>query len=99
MDREDVKRFLANNPGWRVYRRHIVKTYILGGFMDTVKFIVEVSKLSEDLNHHPDICLHSYRKVTIRCKTKEIDGISLKDIDLARKIDKIYKRFNRPQPP
>ncbi len=40
------------------------------------------------MNHHPDITI-SYNKVNIKLITHDINQISERDTDLAKKIDKL----------
>ena len=44
--------------------------------------------MAEKRNHHPEL-LNVYNKVSIRLNTHDADGVTEKDFDLAKAIDKI----------
>jgi 4a-hydroxytetrahydrobiopterin dehydratase len=48
-----------------------------------------VAQLAEDENHHPDLHLESYRKLSIEIWTHAIGGLSENDFILAAKIDQL----------
>ena len=45
--------------------------------------------LAEKMNHHPDLFIHSYKKLKITLFTHSENKITDKDYDLAKKIDEI----------
>ncbi|MDA1293003.1 MAG: 4a-hydroxytetrahydrobiopterin dehydratase [bacterium] len=65
----------------------IAKTFILDDFQNSIVFVNQVAKLSEEQNHHPDIFVHSYNNVTISLTTHSAGGLSEDDFILAAKID------------
>jgi len=49
-------------------------------------FIVQVGVVSEKRNHHPEL-INVYNKLTVRLSTHDVEGVTEKDVDLARAID------------
>jgi 4a-hydroxytetrahydrobiopterin dehydratase len=42
------------------------------------------------MNHHPDVCV-KYNRVEVELTTHDEGGVTEKDVQLARKIDEVYK--------
>jgi 4a-hydroxytetrahydrobiopterin dehydratase len=76
---------------WPVIKKEIVKTLEFADFKEAVDFIDKIAPLCEKANHHPDILLHDYRKITISMHTHTKNSITQKDHDLAREIDLVYE--------
>jgi 4a-hydroxytetrahydrobiopterin dehydratase len=51
-------------------------------------FINMIAVIAEANNHHPEI-INVYNKVSIRFKTHDMNGITEKDINIAKEIDKL----------
>ena len=64
------------------------KNFKFKNFLNSQKFINEVSKISENEGHHPDI-LFGWGYAKIKITTHAIEGLSENDFILAAKIDKI----------
>lgn len=81
---------LANLPGWEYdtsaqgIRRH----FEFGDFGAAFAFMTHVAILAEKADHHPEWS-NVYNKVDILLTTHDADGLSQRDIDLARQIDAI----------
>ena len=57
-------------------------------FLDSLKFINDVGKISEDEDHHPDVTF-GWGYAEIKITTHAIKGLSENDFILAAKIDQI----------
>ena len=66
---------------------HLERVYLFGDFSEALSFVNKVGKIAEDQNHHPDILLHDYKKVTIKTTTHEASGLTKKDFEFAKLID------------
>lgn len=64
------------------------RVYNFKSFKGALSFTNKVGELAEQLNHHPQILLE-WGKVEIKITTHSEGGITDKDFELARKIDKI----------
>lgn len=46
-----------------------------------------VAELAEAADHHPDVLVHRYRRVTLTIMTHSENGTTSKDLDLAAQIE------------
>jgi 4a-hydroxytetrahydrobiopterin dehydratase len=74
---------------WEIKNKKLTKEFTLKNFIEAVAFINRVTPLAENMNHHPDILLHSYKKVKITLFTHDKNKITEKDHKLAKEIDEI----------
>ena len=73
------------------------KTYIKKNFAEALQFVNRVGAVAEGMNHHPDILMHDYKKVTLTLSTHEAktadgqkaSGVTRLDFELAEKVDQI----------
>jgi 4a-hydroxytetrahydrobiopterin dehydratase len=70
---------------WREVGSGGCACFLTGSFTNGVRFVEEISRLAEAMNHHPDVDLQ-YGTVTIRLFTHDIMGLSDLDAALARQI-------------
>jgi 4a-hydroxytetrahydrobiopterin dehydratase len=80
---------LGSLSGWYLSGggQRIRKDWTAKNFMAAIDFFNRVARVAEDDNHHPDLHLVSYRKVSIELSTHAIGGLSENDFILAAKID------------
>ena len=74
---------------WKTDNNKWVKELDFKNFVQAVQFVNKIVPLAESANHHPDILIHSYKKVRIELMTHSEGKITQKDYDLANEIDKI----------
>ena len=74
---------------WKTENNKLVKKYEFKNFVQAVDFINKIVPLVEKADHHPDIFIHSYKKVRIELFTHSKGKITDKDYQLAQEIDKI----------
>ena len=79
---------LADLQGWNYKDHHIGKLYELNNFKEALNFVNKIGEAAEDMNHHPDIFIHSWNKVKITLCTHSESGVTEKDFILAHKIEK-----------
>jgi 4a-hydroxytetrahydrobiopterin dehydratase len=68
----------------------LVRDFTFSNFVEAIKFLNKVAVVAEALNHHPEIFLHSYKKVKILLFTYSENKITDKDYFLAHKIDTFF---------
>jgi 4a-hydroxytetrahydrobiopterin dehydratase len=64
----------------------------LRDFAEAFSFMTSVALEAEKMEHHPDWS-NSYNKVSIELTTHSAGGITQNDMDLAGKIERIYKKY------
>lgn len=90
VDRISAEEF-AEAPGvsdWEADETSVVATFATGTFSDGVSFVDEIGALADAAGHHPDIEL-TYPAVTVTLTTHEVDGLSERDVELARQISQV----------
>ncbi|MGO9028694.1 MAG: 4a-hydroxytetrahydrobiopterin dehydratase [Acidimicrobiales bacterium] len=75
-------------PDWQLVGGRLMKTVRCHGFAGALAFVSAVGALAEAADHHPDIDIR-YNRVTLSLITHDSDGITRRDVDLARKIDAV----------
>ena len=72
---------------WKIEDKLLVKEFEFADFNEAIKFVNKILPLAEKANHHPDLLIHSYKKVKIMLYTHTESKITDKDYLLAKKID------------
>lgn len=70
---------------WRVQDDSAVVRFTTGSFATGLRLITRIGALAEAANHHPDVDLR-YETVTVRTTSHDINGLSRRDLLLAREI-------------
>ncbi|MEE2921100.1 MAG: 4a-hydroxytetrahydrobiopterin dehydratase [Pseudomonadota bacterium] len=79
----------AKGPG---ERDTIVKTYKFADFKTAWGFMSSVALKAEQMDHHPE-WFNVYNKVDVTLTTHDVDGVSEKDVELARFMDALADRL------
>lgn len=89
---EQINKYLKElSQRWEVKRGpdKLVKEFEFKNFADAIEFVNRLARLSEAEGHHPDIYIHSYKKVKIELWTHKIGGLHENDFIMASKIEKL----------
>ncbi|WP_166979708.1 4a-hydroxytetrahydrobiopterin dehydratase [Paramicrobacterium fandaimingii] len=90
VDRISAEEFIEA-PGvadWEADEAHVTATFATGTFSSGVSFVDEIGALADAAEHHPDVEL-TYPAVTVTLTTHEVDGLSERDVELARQISQV----------
>ena len=60
-------------------------------FSDAVALMQKIAPIANAQDHHPDLHLTNYRRLTIELSTHSIGGLSENDFILAAKIDQLLR--------
>jgi len=86
---QDLDRALQELPSWTVNSHNkLIREFIFKTFPEAFSFMTRVALEAEKMNHHPD-WFNSYNRVRIELATHDVDGVTEKDLELARRIEKI----------
>ena len=79
---------LAALPGWtlRADGKAIHRSFAFADFSAAFAFMTRVALLAEKADHHPE-WLNVWNRVHITLTTHDADGLSARDVALARGID------------
>lgn len=80
---------LSQLDNWTFLNDGIEKKFVFKNFNQALAFIVQVGLLAESRNHHPEL-FNVYNKVNIRLSTHDTNGVTDKDFDLAKAIEKLF---------
>lgn len=73
---------------WRREGDAIMRDLKFEDFTSAVAFVNRVAEAAEAANHHPDITIHGYNKVTLTLATHSAGGLTEADFNLAQVIDR-----------
>lgn len=75
---------------WKTENDKLVKEFVLKNFKEAVSFVNQILPLAEAADHHPDVFIHSYKKVKVMLFTHSEGKITEKDYSLAKQIDAAF---------
>jgi len=81
-----IKAALPSVPEWTKKGGAITRAYRFKDFPAAIKFVNALAKPAEKAWHHPDIDIR-WNKVTLT--THDEGGLTAKDFDLAKKMDRL----------
>ncbi len=84
---DEVRAALEALPGWEHRDSAITREYRLDGFAGAIAFVVRLSYAAEAADHHPDLDIR-YDRVRITLSTHSEGGVTAKDLDLAKAIER-----------
>jgi 4a-hydroxytetrahydrobiopterin dehydratase len=64
----------------------IILKYKFKDFREALNFVNNVWKISEEINHHPNIKIQNYNEVILEIYTHSSNTITQKDLELKEKI-------------
>lgn len=85
---------LAGLPEWSLAEEHeaIERSYSFASFADAFAFMTRVAFIAEAIGHHPD-WFNSYDEVEVSLSTHEVEGLTDRDIKLAKAMDEVARAF------
>jgi 4a-hydroxytetrahydrobiopterin dehydratase len=64
----------------------LVRNYRTHGWKGTLMVVGAIGHLAEAAWHHPELII-TYSMIEVRLNTHDVGGVSMRDIELARKIE------------
>ncbi|RPF72045.1 4a-hydroxytetrahydrobiopterin dehydratase [Aurantiacibacter spongiae] len=88
LGREDAENWMEGLNGWRFDRNGdaIRREFEFADFSEAWGFMARVALLADAHGHHPE-WFNVYNRVDITLTTHDADGLSLRDMKLAKAID------------
>lgn len=86
---QQVTAELGTTLGWDVTDGQLTRTVTRKDFRDALLYVNAIGYLAEQANHHPDIAIVSWNKVTLHLVTHSAGGLTAKDFALARQISEL----------
>ena len=89
LSEQDIRKYISDlGKAWELKDGKIVKSFQFPSFMDAIEFVNEVARIAEELDHHPIITIN-WKAVRLSLKSFDVDAITKRDINLARKIEEL----------
>ncbi len=87
LSRARIESELKQLEGWSLEKEFVTKTFEFKTFMAGIRFVSDVARIAEAEGHHPDIHIR-YNKVRLSIQTHSEGGVTGRDLDLVRAIEK-----------
>lgn len=87
-----ISEALKRLEGWSHKDKALVRRFQFKTYMDGIRFVELVAVEAEARDHHPDILVR-YCEVVGFLSTHSSDGVTQRDVDLAKAIDAIYAKL------
>ena len=85
-----IQRELGSLPGWSRRGAVLTKTFTLASFAAAIEMVRRVANAAEEADHHPDIDIRG-GKLLFTLSTHDAGGVTQKDIELARAIERLAR--------
>lgn len=82
---------LSTLPDWRFDAERgglITREFRFADFAQAFGFMSQIAVIAESRNHHPE-WFNVYNRVQVTLTTHDVGGLSMKDIELARTMDRV----------
>ena len=88
LSQEERDTWLGALPNWALCRegKAIERTFQFDDFGEAFAFMTRVAIMAEKRDHHPE-WFNVYNRVEITLTTHDAGGLSLRDVNMAKKID------------
>jgi len=91
LSKNEIAEKLKSIEGWNFENDQITKEYKLKDFRSALDLLNKIGSAAEEMNHHPDLFLHSWNKLKISISTHSEGGVTERDFKLAKKIESLSK--------
>ena len=88
-----IKKHLVVLNKWSYENNSLCRQYKFQSYMDGINFVMELAKLSERHNHHPDIVI-GWCTVEVKFTSHDQGGVSEKCLELSKLSDELLKEHN-----
>ena len=78
---------LKDLPLWRRDGATVVREIQASNFAAAIGVVNAIALLAESMDHHPDLFVYGWNKLRITLSTHDQGGLTILDIQLAKKID------------
>ena len=88
LSKEEINKHIEFLNEWQLDGDAIRREWIFKDFLEAMDFINTIAAIAENHNHHPEIN-NVYNRVSLRFNTHDAGGITEKDINIAKEINKL----------
>lgn len=90
-EKEIQEKMAEIDSAWILKGEFLHRELLFKDFVEAFSFMTAVALVAEKSGHHPN-WKNEYNKLTVDLNTHDADGITTKDFDLAKAIDKLFKK-------
>ena len=83
----EIQAFISELGSWSIEGGKLHREYAFRDFVQAFGFMSQVALLAERAAHHPE-WFNVYNRVVVDLTTHEAGGITQKDLDLAREMER-----------
>jgi 4a-hydroxytetrahydrobiopterin dehydratase len=89
LDDGAVAEALRGLPKWSRDGETLVRTFRRRDWLDAIALLNAIAAEAQRRDHHPDVCIEGYNRLTVRLTTHSEGGISRRDVNLASWIEEL----------
>ena len=89
---EQISEGLADLPGWAFSEGSLTYTAVCQSPQTAIELVAAIGQAANSQNHHPDL-LWSYDEVTLDLRSHDVDGVTQRDLRLARSVSALSGEF------
>ena len=93
LSENEIRTRLRDRPGWDLTSEGIRKSVKCKDFKTAIALVNAVANLAEAANHHPDILIFGWNKVTFTLMTHSEKAVTDRDLAMAGQIDDAIQKF------
>jgi 4a-hydroxytetrahydrobiopterin dehydratase len=88
----EIQAALGRLPGWGLANGKLHREYQFSDFVHAFAFMAAAAVTAEALGHHPEWS-NVYNRVNIDLTTHDAGGVTVKDTELAAKLEEIARKL------
>jgi len=88
LSQPELETELKQLGGWTIKSGKLHREYKFASFVEAFGFMSRMALVSEAMGHHPE-WFNVYNRITIDLTTHDAGGITLKDVEWARKANQL----------
>ena len=90
---------LTTLKGWELddNESRITKVFTFKNFKEAFAAMTKIGEVAEEIGHHPD-WYNSYNRLNIKLSTHDVGGLTMKDFELAQRIEEIINTEKPKRP-
>ncbi|TMJ03860.1 MAG: 4a-hydroxytetrahydrobiopterin dehydratase [Bacillati bacterium ANGP1] len=93
LSENEIRTRLRDLPGWELTSEGIRKSVKCKDFKTAIALVNAVANLAEAANHHPDILIFGWNKVTFTLMTHSEKAVTDRDLAMAGQIEGAIQKF------
>ena len=89
---DDLQAALKQLPDWTQTDKKLRKEFKFKNFREAFTFMTRCALEIDKLDHHPE-WTNVYNKITVVLSTHDTGDVTMKDVELAKIMDRVYKNL------